>query len=318
MTFRDVRHRGEYLGFRVVAMLLAMLNHRQTALLADCLAWLFTRVLPRKLTRYHEAYDNIRLAFPGEYSPAQIDDLIRRMWVHLFRTVAEIVQFPRKLRLTNSRELMVFRNRSAAVDALTTGRPVMVLSGHFGNWEASMATFGVFGFPMGVVARELDNPYLHRWFAEAREVSGHKLILKRGGWEDMIDLMNKGGNIGLLCDQDAGPRGVFVDFFGRPASTFKSLALMAMEYKALIVVGYGIRLPDNFDEARWSRFEIGCEEVIDAAAVDSDDPVRDITVRYTQALERAIRRAPEQYFWVHRRWKAVPKVRAPRKAAEAA
>jgi KDO2-lipid IV(A) lauroyltransferase len=105
------------------------------------LAWMMVRLVPRKLSRYAVARDNLRQAFGARYSPAQIDDLIRRMWVHLFRLVAELVQFPRKFRLENCREAIVFRNRQAAVRAMSTGRPVFVLGGHFGNWEASPASW---------------------------------------------------------------------------------------------------------------------------------------------------------------------------------
>lgn len=306
MTLRDIRYRVEYIVFRTLVCLLMMLNVRQTVQWAECLAWLFVRILPHKLTRYDVAHENIKAAFPGRFSPAETEAIIRQMWVHLFRMVAETVQMSRKVVLENSREVIVFRNRKAAVAALSSGRPVLLLGGHFGNWETSAAAFGMFGFPLGVVARQLDNPYLHRWFLRAREEFGHKLILKRGGWEELVELLDKGGNVGLLGDQDAGRRGVFVEFFGRPASTFKSIALMALEYRALIVVGYGRRLPDDLYHARWARFEVGCEEVIDAAAIDATDPVREITERYTRALERAVRRSVEQYFWVHRRWKTAP------------
>ena len=133
------------------------------------------------------------------------------------------------------------------------------------------------------------------------------MLLKSGDFDEMVALLEKGGNLGLLCDQDAGPRGVFVDFFGSPASTFKSIALLALEYDALIMVGYSIRLPDEFGHHSWSRFEVGCEAVIDPREVQSEDPVGEITRKYTAALEHAIRRAPEQYFWIHRRWKSEPR-----------
>ncbi|MCA9090405.1 MAG: lysophospholipid acyltransferase family protein [Planctomycetaceae bacterium] len=307
MTWLQLRHRLEYIGFRLATCLIGMLSVRQTKWLGEHFAWLMTDVLPHSKTRYHVARENIQSAFPGEYTPAEIHQLIQDMWLHLFRVVAETVQFSRKMTLSNCREVIVFRNRRAAVKALCSGRPVFVLGGHFGNWEASIATFGVFDFRMGVVGRELDNPYLHEWFARSRELTGHKLLLKQGGWDDMTALLQAGGNLGLLCDQDAGKRGVFVDFFGKPASTFKSIALMALEHKAILIVGYGIRLPDDFDNARWAQFEIGCEEVIDTAEITGDDEVRQITERYTAALESAIRRAPEQYFWVHRRWKTEPR-----------
>lgn len=306
---KEARYLLEYVVFRLLACVIEVLPARRVAQLADWLASIMMR-LPRRMTRFHVANDNLLQAFGDRYTAAERVELIERMWAHLFRLVAEIIQFPRKLTLENLREVVVFRNRQAAVKALSSGRPVLVLGGHFGNWEASTATFGLFGFKMGIVARKLDNPYLHRWFVDAREATGHKLLLKQGGFDGMVDLMNAGGNLGLLCDQDAGPKGVFVDFFGRPASTFRSIALMALEYKALIIVGYGRRLPDDFEDSRWARFEIGCEEVIDPCEIVADDEVREITERYSAALQRAIERSPEQYFWVHRRWKSLPKRKA--------
>jgi KDO2-lipid IV(A) lauroyltransferase len=82
---------------------------------------------------------------------------------------------------------------------------------------------------------------------------------------------------------------------------------MAIEYRAILIVGYGLRLPDDFLRSRWARFEIGCEEVIDTAEYSGVDGMVEVTRRYTAALERAVRRAPDQYFWVHRRWKTLPR-----------
>ena len=330
------RWRLEFLGFRFVCCMLSMLTTRQSAWLAESLASLIMR-LPKKWTRYDIARENIERAFGDQskeyrvlsaesdspltthHSPLTTrrsasriphpDAIIRGMWVHLFRVVAEIVQLPRKMTLTNCREVLVFRNRKVVMEALCSGRPVIVLGGHFGNWEVSVSQFGLFGMRMGVVGRELDNPHIHEWFAKAREDTGHRLYLKKGASDDMVDLLEAGGNLALACDQDAGPKGMFVDFFGRPASTFKSIALMAMQYDAIIVVGYGMRLPDDFENSRWSRFEIGCEEVIDPREIDAKDELREITQRYTSALERIVRRCPEQYFWVHRRWKTPPELR---------
>ncbi len=314
---RRVRYAVEYLAFRMLACLIEMLSVRQTARLARSFGTLMTDILPRSWTRYDVARENIARSFSGPESETtlseqQIDDMIRGMWAHLFRVLVESIQWPRRLRLVNCREAIVFRDRRPLVKALCSGRRVIVLAGHFGNWEVSLATFGQFGFPMGVVARHLDNPYLHRWFVRTREATGHRLYLKQGGFDGMIDAIGAGGNLILLADQDAGGRGVFVDFFGRPASTFKSIALMAIEYDALIAVGYGLRLPDT-DSSRWARFEIGCETIIDPREIQAKDEVREITRQYTAALEQAIRRAPEQYFWVHRRWKSEP--RAGRKRA---
>ncbi len=315
MNLRRVRHLAEYLAFRSVVCFIAALPTRSCVRAAEMLAFVIHGCLPRKWTRYEVAKQNIRWAFGDRYDDDEIDQIIFGMWVHLFRMVTEIIQLPRKLRLANCADAIVFRNRDAIVQTMCTGRPVIVLSGHFGNWEMAVSTFGIFGFPMGVVARDLDNPYLHDWFCRFRQHTGHRLISKKGGGANMMETMEQRGHLAMLSDQDAGSRGMFVDFFGKPASTFKSIALVALQYRALILVGYGRRLPDDFNNKRWVQYEIGCEEIIDPLEANSDDPIREITQRYTAALERLVRRSPEQYFWVHRRWKSVPRQRRQKAAA---
>ena len=306
---RSIRHRLEYFVFQTLVCIVDALSTRAIVRLAESLAWFIHFVLPRRWTRYHVARDNVRVAFGEQYSEAEIEQLIYRMWVHLFRTVAEIIQSARKLHIHSYRRVIHFANVNRTREALCSGRRLIMLGGHLGNWEISTSLLGIWGFPMGVVARELDNPHLHDWFRRFRELTGHRLMLKSGDYADMNALLSRGGSLGMLCDQDAGPRGLFVDFFGRPASTFKSIALLALEYDALIVVGYTIRQADKVHDCPWVKFEVGCEALIDPRAVVSNDPVGEITREYTAALERAIRKAPEQYFWLHRRWKSAPKVR---------
>lgn len=299
----------EYFFFRCAVCVIDILPMSVCVAFAESMATFMCRCLPKKWTRHHVARENIRTAFGDKYNDAQVDELIRRMWVHLFRMVAEIVQVPRKLRSYNSTDIFRFRHRDETMQAVCSGRPVMILSGHFGNWEMAVSAFGVFGFPIGVVARDLDNIYLHNWFRRFREYTGHRLISKKGGGGEIVDVMEKRGLVALLGDQDAGSSGMFVPFFGKDASTFKSIALLAMQFDAVICVGYTYRLADDFRKHRWARYEMGTEEIIDPRKIDSDDLLREITSRYTSALERIISAAPEQYFWVHRRWKSVPRQR---------
>ena len=305
----SLRHRLEYFVFQTLVCIVDCLSPRATARMAEHLATIIHYVLPRKWTRYSVARDNLRAAFGDRFTEAEIEILVYRMWVHLFRTVAEVVQSVRKLHLHSYRKILTFGDFTRTNEAVCSGRRVIMLGGHFGNWEIGTSLFGMWGFPMGVVAREMDNPYLDAWFRRYRELTGHRLMMKQGGYDEMVALLDKGGNLGMLCDQDAGPRGMFVDFFGRPASTFKSIALLALEYDALIIVGYSIRLDDDFARSPWFQFEVGCEALIDPRTITDNDPVGEITRQYTSALERAIRRAPEQYFWVHRRWKSEPRLR---------
>jgi len=265
--------------------------------------------LPRRLTRYQVAFENIRAAYPNQYSDQQIDGMILAMWRNLFCLVFEIMHLPRKLRLDNVVELLDFRDRKGVVSALCSGRPVLVLSAHYGNWEMAVSIFGLFAFRMGVVARDLDNHHLDAWFRAFRKYTGHALISKSGGANTMVALLERKGSLALLADQDAGSSGLFVNFFGRPASTFKSIGLLALEYNALICVGYARRLEGQWSATGLPRFELGCEEIIDPLEHRSANALAEITQRYTAAIERVVRRAPEQYFWLHRRWKSVPRAR---------
>lgn len=308
MQGRRYRHIAEYLVFRTLVSFVQALSPRMCGSMAEMMAMFIHRVVPRKMTRYAVAQANIRQAFGDKYDDRQIDAIIHQMWVHLFRLVGEIIHLPRKLRLNNVVEVLEFRNKPEVLRAMCSDRPVLLLSGHYGNWEMAISVFGLFGFRMGLVARELDNPYLNQWFLKFRKYTGHRPIPKKGGYDLITEMLSRRGNLAMLADQDAGPSGVFVDFFGRAASTHKSIALLAIEYKALICVGYARRLKTTLANG-WPQYELGCEEVIDPLDFEGADAVRAITERYTLALERAIRRSPEQYFWVHRRWKSAPRVR---------
>jgi len=293
----------EYAVFRGAVALMRILPVWTQRCIAWSLAFALCRLLPRRLSRYDLAFRNLKESFGDQYSDTELDRIIFRMWQHLVRLVCEVVQFPGRVTCENCCDVIDFRNKQSVIQALCSDRPVIMLSGHLGNWEVSIATFGLFGFPMGIVARSLDNEWLDDWFRRFRESTGHVLIDKDGGGADMQDRLGQGGHVGLLADQDAGKRGIFVDFFGRPASTYRSIALLALQYDALICVGYAQRLPDASHRNGWVRYELGCEAVIDPRELTSADPVHELTQAYTTALEQIIRRAPEQYFWVHRRWK---------------
>ncbi|MEO1997393.1 MAG: lysophospholipid acyltransferase family protein [Planctomycetaceae bacterium] len=309
MSWIKVRHLAEYTAFRTAVCVVQCLSYRHSVRLARCLAFIIHHLLPARMNRRTVARENLRRALGDAYGQRRIDEIIHQMWIHLFRMVAEVVQMPRKLRRDNAIDVLEFRHREAVVQALCTGRPVILLSGHFGNWEMATSVFGHFGFPMGVVARELDNPRIHKWMERFRRHTGHVLISKKGGADRMVQFLEHRGHLALLGDQDAGQKGLFVDFFGHPASTFKSIALLSMQYRALICVGYARRLPDRFHGQDWVRYELGCEQIVDPDHYDGPQQIRSITQAYTAALERAVLRAPEQYFWVHRRWKSVPRQR---------
>ncbi len=302
-----LRHLAEYFVFRSFVCVLAIMSPRRSRRFAEGTAKFFFRVLPRKLTRYRVARENLEIAFGDKITDERADEIIFGMWVHLFRMVAEITVMHRKIARANVMDVIRFRNPDQVVKALASDRPVILLSGHYGNWEMSISVFGHFGFPMSVVARPLDNPYLDGWFEQFRQSTGHSMIAKKGAFNRMAAVLERGGSIALLGDQDAGARGTFGGFFGRKASTFPTIARLAIEYDAYVALGYSCRLSDDFEGSRWMKYELGSEEVIDPRDFEGDDQIERITQAFTDALERAIHIAPEQYFWVHRRWKTRPK-----------
>lgn len=318
MDVKRIRFRLEYTVFCAITFTLRCLPVGLSVQFADTLAWCVHRLVPRRISRYNVAAENLRTAFGPELSAQRIDDIIHGMWRHLARMVCEIIQLDRRFRLYNCTDVLRFHQRNECVQAVMQGRPVLFLGGHFGNWEVSVNTFGHFGFPMGVVARDLDNPWLQNWFRRFRESTGNWIISKAGASTELVAAMEAGQTASLLCDQDAGRRGVFVDFFGTPASTFKSIALLALQHDALIVVGGAWRLPDDRQHgSRWRNFELTTEAIIDSRDFADADAIPQLTQRFTSALESLILRAPEQYFWVHRRWKTKPGVarRKPRQQA---
>ena len=189
---------------------------------------------------------------------------------------------------------------------LDKNRGLILLTAHYGNFEILGYLLATLGFPTSSVARPLDNPYLSDFVFGVRERKGQRIIAKKGATDDVVDVIEGGGAVAFVADQNAGSKGMFVDFFGRKASTYKSIGLLAMQYNVPVVVGYARRLNDQF------KFVVGVQDTIFPDDWQTqDDPLRYITQRYTKALEDVIRADPGQYWWVHRRWKTRPKNETP-------
>jgi KDO2-lipid IV(A) lauroyltransferase len=184
------------------------------------------------------------------------------------------------------------------------------VTGHCGHWEIAGYALGFTGFSTYAIARPIDNPYLDRFLRRFRERTGQRVLAKKGDYDLLRELLAAGAAVGTLGDQDAGQRGLFVDFFGRPASTHKAIALLSLEYRVPLVVVGTPRIGEPL------HYEVIVEDLILPEEYDGRrDAVPAITQRFTTALERLIRRHPEQYFWLHRRWKHQPKVKGSQKAA---
>lgn len=244
--------------------------------------------------------ENIRHAFP-HLTESQRRRMARQMWEHLFLMVCEIAHAPRRVHDTNWRQFFSFQGKRELVAYMLDPRPKVLVSGHFGNFELSAYMTSLLGFPGHAIARPLDNPYLDRYVDRFRELQGQYILPKKGSAPQVEAVLQEGGLIALLGDQYAGPKGCWVEFLGRPASCHKAVALLTLTSGAPLVVAYGRRTGGPL------QFELGLEGVADPQQPGPElANVKSLTRWYNAMLERVVARAPEQYWWVHRRWKGAP------------
>jgi len=292
-----------YLSVRILVCILQAMSFATACRLAEFLAW-FLYIVDKR--HRHVAIENLQKSFPGQYTDSQIDRMVRGVYRHFCTVLIEIMHIPRRYHLHNYKHYTVLHEPARMAEALLSGRPVLFVTGHFGNWEMAGYALGLIGFQAHAIARPLDNPYLDEFVCSFRQRTGQKLLAKHGAFDNMEKLLREGGIIATLADQDAGQRGLFVDFFGRPASTHKAVALLALEHNVPIVV---CGTPTFA-----GKYHVWAIDVIDPEEYEnSHDPVRAVTQRFTTGLEMLIRQAPEQYFWVHRRWKHAPIRKKPRR-----
>jgi KDO2-lipid IV(A) lauroyltransferase len=212
--------------------------------------------------------------------------------------ICEIAQVPRKIHETNWRSYVKIRDIKQLVQLLLDPRPVVMVSGHFGNFEVAGFTAGLLGFPTYTVARPLDNPYLDRFLQRFRGATGQYILPKQGSAGRIDAVLAEGKPLAFLGDQHAGQKGCWVEFFGRPASCHKAVAVFSLTSHAPLVVTYARR------RDRPLQFEIGVAGIADPDSLDPRDlDVESLTRWYNQRLEHVIRSAPSQYWWLHRRWK---------------
>lgn len=296
----------EYLVVRLFVCLLQALSMDACASLAAGMAYVCHDWLRLRRAVVDE---NLRNAFP-QWSERQRRRLARRMWEHLFLMLAEIAHAPRKIHRTNWRQFIAMERIADHVRMLFDERPTMIVTAHFGNFELAGYVLGLLGFPTYSVARDLDNPHLHDFIHKFRGQTGQQIVPKKGGYDQIVSLLSRRETMAFLADQYAGSKGCWVTFFGRPASAHKAIALFALNHQARVLVSAARRVE------RPLHFEIELHGValVGSGAAEVQG-VRELTQWYSSVFESMIRRAPEQYWWLHRRWKDKRRSPAARRAA---
>jgi KDO2-lipid IV(A) lauroyltransferase len=283
------------------------------------LAWIiinFIGALPRPLARAasitlawkiyilhgrlrHVGMRNLELAFP-EKKKRERARILRGEFTSLGRQLAEVCLFPRYTR-ENVNKVVVYDGFENFERALARGKGVLFLTGHLGGWELSAFAHSLHGYPLHVVMRPLDNVYLDRLTRRYRTMHGNSLVDK-DAVRDLLSAVKLGATVGILMDTNmTPPQGVFVDFFGIPACTASGLARIALRTDAAVVPGFTI-----WDKAL-GKYRLRFDPAV--ALIRSGDDDADVianTALFTKIIEDYVRRYPEQWLWVHRRWKTRP------------
>lgn len=290
------------LRFRIEALLLraalglARLLPRRAVLGLGAAAGTLGRLVDRRHRRI--VAHNLALAYGAGADRRELRRVSRACWRHFGRVTADALRFDR---LSDDwlRRFVRVHGFAHLQAAYARGRGVLVFSGHFGHWELGALAAGALGVPLALVTRPLDNPHLERMLAATRSRSGNLVIYKRRALQEMARALRAGSGVVLLIDQDARDRGIFVPFFGRPTSTSRALALLALRSGAPIVPAFTVLREHG-------TCEVFVEPPLEVPrGKDHEEDVRRITAAATASLERWIRRHPEQWLWMHRRFKTV-------------
>jgi KDO2-lipid IV(A) lauroyltransferase len=243
---------------------------------------------------------NLALAFP-EKSTRERGRILRGAFTSLGRQLAEVCLFPKYTR-ENESKVVVYDGFENFERALARGKGVLFLTAHLGAWELSAFAHSLYGHPLHVVMRPMDNFYLDRLIRRYRTMHGNTTVDKDDFVRGLLSAMKAGETVGILMDTNmTPPQGVFVDFFGIPACTASGLARIALRTDAAVVPGFTLWDP----ALRKYRLRFDPAVQLLRTGDDESDIVAN-TGQFTKIIEDYVRRYPDQWLWVHRRWKTRP------------
>lgn len=287
-----------YLALRILIVFLYLFDVETNLNTACFLGRLLWKYYHRGRNR---ALDNLRASFPDK-SEQWVWETGRRSFEHIAMLAIDTLFTPRLVKKYNWRNYSRYKNVERAKWLMQQGQGLVMVGGHYSNFEITGYLMGLFGFNIYSIARPLDNKFINKYLYEVRQCVGQKIIDKKGAAKLMGKTASSGSTLCFIADQDAGKKGIFVDFFGRKASTYKSIGLIAITNNVPIAVGYSRRTDNRF------YFEIGVNRIISPEEwTGLDDPLEWVTAEYTKAIENFVREDPSQYWWLHGRWKHQPK-----------
>lgn len=241
------------------------------------------------------AVQNVAAAFPRR-SVAGQRAIVRGVFGHFGRLMFELLKFS-GLRREQMLTLVEFEGEERVREALALGRGALYFTGHFGYWEIHAMAHGAALAPIGVLARALDNARLHALLEHMRACTGNHVIYRRGALRRVLRALQSNQGVALLIDQHIqAPDAVMVSFFDRPAATTLALAVLALRTGAPVIPAFALPIGEG-------RYRLIYEHPVDPPHDDTPEAVRAFTQRCTDVLEMYVRRYPELWLWMHRRWR---------------
>jgi Kdo2-lipid IVA lauroyltransferase/acyltransferase len=290
-----VRHALEYRAVVLVRALACLLPDRLVRAWGSALGMTFYA-----LDRAHRrvALGNLAACFPGR-APSERRAIARRTFRHFGQLLLELLRFSALPDDTRA-ALVEIEGADRVRHAYAQGRGVLFFTGHFGFWELHAIQHGAAFEPIGVLARALDNPRLNTLLEEIRGATGNHCIYRQGAVRRVLKTLNGGHGVALLIDQHMhSPDAIWVNFFERPAATTSTLAALALRTGARVIPVFALPLPGG-------RFKFVYESPVEPPTGEGPESIHEFTQRCTDVLEMYVRRHPDLWLWMHRRWRDAP------------
>lgn len=257
----------------------------------------FAYLISRK--RRKQALENLFYAFP-DYTTKQRKNIAKQSFQNLSINLGEIFII-RTINENNLEKIIHYNNVDTLKEIQKRNKGILFLSGHFGNWEILAYSMGILAkTPITIIVKPQSNNYIDNIINKIRTYSGNKIVSMYSAARTIVDVIQKGKSVALLVDQAATKdKDIYVDFFNRPASTYKVLAKLALKFNIPIIITFAIRQKNN-------KYVADIKELDFSDLKYNQEDIIELTKRHVKILEDVIRQYPEQWTWMHKRWKHLP------------
>ncbi|MDD5771917.1 MAG: lysophospholipid acyltransferase family protein [bacterium] len=286
---KKIRYFLEYSIVYFIGLIVQMLPIKTAIFLGDSLGIFVYYCLP---IRKKVAMNNLLIAFKNEKDPAEIKKICKGCYRNLGMSLIEFLRYPRYNK-ENLFKYIKIENEEYLKDSLAQGHGVIIIAGHFGNWEFSAAAVGLRGYPISQVSKNLHNYYLNNVVLKYRESKNINVIGVKMEVREIIHILKQNGIVGIADDQEARLHGLWVDFMGKEALTARGPVVFARKFGSPLIPCFIVRQSDKISH------KMIFEKPITVGSLDDDKYL----YQFNKLLEKYVRLYPEQYFWLHNRWR---------------